>query len=301
VNQSDSIWPELSYAAWRDTAATLQLWTQIIGKIRLALTPWMNHSWHVTLYVTARGLGTSAIPARHEILEFEFDFLKHQLVARMSDGGEGTIALEPQTVADFYRRVMALMEQLGVAVRIHEMPNELPDAIPFSEDRIHRAYDAAAAHRFWRVLIQADRVLKLFRSGFLGKASPVHFFWGSFDLAVTRFSGRRAPKREGADSITREANSHEVSSVGFWPGGGDIKGAAFYSYAAPEPAGFAESPVRPQEAFYHPQLKEFILMYDDVRRASSPRETLLAFLQSTYEAAAELAKWDRKELERSRG
>jgi hypothetical protein len=301
VNQSDSIWPELSYAAWRDTAATLQLWTQIIGKIRLALTPWMNHSWHVTLYVTARGLGTSAIPARHEILEFEFDFLKHQLVARMSDGGEGTIALEPQTVADFYRRVMALMEQLGVAVRIHEMPNELPDAIPFSEDRIHRAYDAAAAHRFWRVLIQADRVLKLFRSGFLGKASPVHFFWGSFDLAVTRFSGRRAPLHPGGiphlpDTVTRESYSHEVSSAGFWPGNDMFPQAAFYSYAYPEPAGFRDSAVTPG-AYFEKTFGEFILPYDTMRTAADPDAMLLDFLTSTYSAAANAANWDRAALE----
>ena len=301
MNQSDSIWPELSYAAWRDTAATLQLWTQIIGKICLALTPWMNHSWHVTLYVTARGLGTSAIPARHEILELEFDFLKHQLAARMSDGGEGTIALEPQTVADFHRRVMELMEQLGVVVRIHEMPNELPDAIPFSQDRIHRAYDAAAAHRLWRVLVQADRVLKLFRSGFLGKASPVHFFWGSFDLAVTRFSGRRAPLHPGGiphlpDAVTRESYSHEVSSAGFWPGNDMFPQAAFYSYAYPEPAGFRNSAVTPG-AYFEKTFGEFILPYDTMRSAADPDTMLLHFLTSTYSAAANAANWDRAALE----
>ena len=301
MKQSDSIWPELSYAAWRDTAATLQLWTQIIGKIRLALTPWMNHSWHVTLYVTARGFGTSSIPARHEILEFEFDFLKHQLVARMSDGGEGRIALEPQTVADFYWRVMALMEQLGITARIHEMPNELPDAIAFSQDRIHRAYDATAAHRFWRVLIQADRVLKVFRSGFLGKASPVHFFWGSFDLAVTRFSGRRAPLHPGGiphlpDAVTRESYSHEVSSAGFWPGNDMFPQAAFYSYAYPEPAGFRDSAVTPN-AYFEKRFGEFILPYDTMRIAADPDAMLLDFLTSTYSAAANAANWDRAALE----
>jgi hypothetical protein len=301
VNQVDSVWPELPYSAWRDTAATLQLWTQIVGKIRLELTPWMNHSWHVTLYVTARGLSTSPIPAQHEIFEIEFDFVKHQLVARMSDGREGTIALEPQTVAEFYRRVMALMAQLGVTVQIHETPNELPDAIAFSQDQIHRAYDAGAAHRFWRVLIQSDRVLKLFRSGYLGKASPVHFFWGSFDLAVTRFSGRRAPLHPGGiphlpDAVTRESYSHEVSSAGFWPGNDMFSQAAFYSYAYPEPPGFRDSAVTPG-AYFDKAFGEFILPYDVVRSAADPDAVLLDFLTTTYAAAAIAGRWDRAALE----
>jgi hypothetical protein len=277
------------------------MWTQIVGKVRLAIAPKINHWWGVPLYVNAFGLTTSAIPYAGGNFEVQFDFIHHQLVIRTSNDAIHTIALAPRSVADFYREFLAALASLRIAVKIWKMPVEIPDPIAFDGDTKHASYDPEYANRFWRALVCCDAVFSEFRAEFIGKASPVHFFWGSFDLAVTRFSGRRAPKREGADSITREAYSHEVSSVGFWPGGGDIKGAAFYSYAAPEPAGFAESPVRPQEGFYHPQLKEFILMYDDVRRASSPRETLLAFLQSTYEAAAELAKWDRKELERSRG
>jgi len=301
MSRSDDIWPELAYPQWRDTAATLQLWTQIIGKIRLMLTPWVNHGWHVALYVTARGLSTRAIPAGREIVEFEFDFLEHQLVVRMSNGQEGKIALNPQTVAEFYRRVMALTVELGVAVRIHEMPNELPDAIPFSQDQIHRAYDAAAAHRFWRVLLQTDRVLKLFRSGFLGKVSPVHFFWGSFDLAVTRFSGRRAPLHPGGiprlpDAVTREAYSHEVSSAGFWPGSEIFPQAAFYSYAYPEPPGFRDSAVTPGACF-DKAFGEFVLPYDKVRSAGDPDAILLDFLTSTYAAAADAGQWDRATLE----
>jgi hypothetical protein len=295
------LWPELPLDQWQDTYATLHMWTQIVGKVRLALAPKINHWWGVPLYVNAFGLTTSAIPYAGGNFEVQFDFIHHQLVIRTSNDAIHTIALAPRSVADFYMEFIAALASLGIAVKIWKMPVEIPDPIAFDRDTKHASYDPEYANRFWRALVCCDAVFSEFRAEFIGKASPVHFFWGSFDLAVTRFSGRRAPKREGADSITREAYSHEVSSVGFWPGGGDIKGAAFYSYAAPEPAGFAESPVRPREAFYHPQLKEFILMYDDVRRASSPRETLLAFLQSTYEAAAELAKWDRKELERSRG
>lgn len=294
-------WPELPLDQWRDTYATLHMWTQIVGKVRLALAPKINHWWGVPLYVNACGLTTSAIPFAGGNFEVQFDFIHHQLVIRTSDDAIQTIALAPRSVADFYREFLATLASLGITVKIWKMPVEIPDPIAFDGDTKHASYDPEYANRFWRALVCCDAVFSEFRAEFIGKASPVHFFWGSFDLAVTRFSGRRAPKREGADSITREAYSHEVSSVGFWPGGGDIKGAAFYSYAAPEPPGFSESLVRPAEAFYHPQLKEFILMYDDVRRASSPRETLLAFLQSTYEAAAELAKWDRRELERSRG
>jgi Family of unknown function (DUF5996) len=294
-------WPDLAYAAWRDTAATLQLWTQIVGKVRLTLTPWLNHSWHVPLYITARGLGTSPIPVGGEILELEFDFIGHRLVARTSRGDERTLPLEPQTVADFYSRVTGLLRGLGVAVAISETPNEVADAIRFSEDRTHAAYDADAAHRFWRALVQADRVFRLFRSGFLGKASPVHFFWGSFDLAVTRFSGRAAPLHPGGvpglpDAVTREAYSHEVSSAGFWPGSDGFPQAAFYSYAYPEPAGFRDRAVTPG-AYFDGKLGEFILPYDAVRVAASPDTLLLDFLSTTYAAAAEASGWDRAALE----
>ena len=297
----DAVWPELPYPAWRDTAATLQLWTQIVGKVRLALTPWVNHGWHVPLYVTARGLGTSPIPAGAEILEVEFDFIGHRLLARTSGGEEGTLPLKPQAVADFYRAVMDLLHGMGVAVAINETPNEVPDPIRFPLDRTHAAYDAAAAHRFWRALVQADRVFKLFRSGFLGKASPVHFFWGSFDLAVTRFSGRPAPRHPGGvpglpDAVAREAYSHEVSSAGFWPGNDAFPRAAFYSYAYPEPAGFREWPV-PPGAHFDAALGEFILPYDAARAAAEPDALLLDFLSATYAAAAEKGGWDRPALE----
>jgi hypothetical protein len=291
-------WPELSYATWQDTCTGLHLRSQIIGKLRLAKTPWVNHSWHVALYVTPRGLSTSAIPEGNRSFEILFDFIAHRVRIETSDGGQKSLALQPQSIADFYAQVRASLKELGIEVRIHDVPNEIPDAIPFTEDRTVRDYNREHAEKFWHVVSQADRVFKHFRSGFLGKVSPVHFFWGSFDLAVTRFSGRRAPERPGADSITREAYSHEVSSAGFWPGGGDIKGPAFYSYAAPEPPGFAEQRVGPPEAFYHAQMKEFLLMYDDVRTAASPKGALIEFLQSTYNAAADLGKWDRKSLER---
>jgi hypothetical protein len=295
------VWPELPYAAWRDTAATLQLWTQIVGKVRLSLTPWLNHSWQVPLYVTARGLGTSPIPAGREILEIEFDFIEHRLTARTSAGAEASVALAPQTVAAFYRRVMDMLGRIGVTVKINEMPNELPNPIRFPQDETHAAYDGAAAHRFWRALIQADRVLKQFRTGFIGKASPVHFFWGSFDLAVTRFSGPTAPPHPGGvpglpDDVTREAYSHEVSSAGFWPGGDAFPQAAFYSYAYPEPAGFKDRPVG-SAAYYDTTLSEFILPYDTVRKASDPDRLLLEFLQSTYDAAADCGRWDRAALD----
>jgi uncharacterized protein DUF5996 len=292
------LWPELPLEAWQDTYATLHLWTQIVGKVRLALSPNINHWWGVSLYVNAVGLTTSAIPYALGNFEIQFDFIHHKLVIRTSKDAIVALALAPQSVADFYRDFMETLGSLGIAVKIWKMPVEIPDPIPFDEDRQHASYDPEYAHRFWRILVSCDEVFKEFRAGFIGKASPVHFFWGSFDLATTRFSGRRAPEREGADSITREAYSHEVSSVGFWPGGGHVKGAAFYAYAAPEPAEFRQYPVRPWQAFYQPQLKEFILMYDDVRRAPSPRETLLAFLQSTYDAGADLGKWNRKELEK---
>jgi hypothetical protein len=292
------LWPELPLEAWQDTYATLHMWTQIVGKVRLALSPNINHWWGVPLYVNAVGLTTSAIPYARGNFEIQFDFIHHQLDIRTSNDGIVALALVPQSVADFYRDFMEALGSLGIAVKIWKMPVEMRDPIPFDQDGQHASYNPEYANRFWRILVSCDEVFKEFRAGFIGKASPVHFFWGSFDLATTRFSGRRAPEREGADSITREAYSHEVSSVGFWPGGGDVKGAAFYAYAAPEPAGFGQYPVRPAEAFYQPQLKEFILMYDDVRRAPAPRETLMAFLQSTYDAGAELGKWNRTELEK---
>jgi hypothetical protein len=301
MDSAATAWPDLPYPAWRDTAATLQLWTQIVGKVRLALTPWLNHSWQVPLYVTARGLGTSPIPVGHEVLEIEFDFIGHSLVARTSRGDARAIPLAPQTVAQFYGRVMDMLAALDVRVAINPMPNEVADPIPFPQDRVHAAYDPAAAHRFWRALVQTDRVFKLFRSSFLGKASPVHFFWGSFDLAVTRFSGRTAPAHPGGvpglpDAVAREAYSHEVSSAGFWPGGEAFPQAAFYSYAYPEPPGFRDRPVAVGAGF-EPALGEFILPYDAVRSAAEPDALLLDFLSTTYAAAAEGGAWDRKALE----
>src|SRR5882724_6780864 len=280
MDRDPAVWPDLPYPAWRGTAATLQLWTQIVGKIRLSLTPWLNHSWQVALYVTARGLGTSPIPFGNEILEIELDFISHRLLARTSQGEERTLALEPQSVAEFYSRVVELLSAVGVSVSINELPCEVPDPIRFSEDHTHAAYDAAAAHRFWRALVQIDRVFKLFRSGFLGKVSPVHFFWGGFDLAVTRFSGRTAPLHPGGvpglpDAVTREAYSHEVSSAGFWPG----------------------SATFPMAAYYDATLGEFILPYDKVRTSADPQAALLEFLAMTYEAAAATGKWDRAALE----
>jgi hypothetical protein len=301
-----TLWPELPYAAWRDTCATLQLWTQIVGKIRLSNTPWLNHSWHVALYVTARGLATSPIPCADRTFELLFDFNAQQLVIDVSDGTSRRIALKPRTVADFYNAVMAALGELGIPVRINDYPCEIAGATRFSEDRIHAAYDAGYAQRFWRVLVQVDRVFKHFRTGFLGKASPVHFFWGSFDLAVTRFCGRRAPAFSGkvpglSPAVMREAYSHEVSSAGFWPGGNGIDYAAFYSYAYPTPTRFKDYPVQPDGAFFSDSLGEFLLPYDEVRAAPDPDGALTSFLQSTYEAAAETAGWDRKELDCSPG
>jgi len=295
-------WPDLPYSAWRETYATLHLWTQIVGKIRLSQTPWLNHSWHVALYLTARGLTTSPIPYGERIFEITFDFIDHALRIETSDGRRAQIPLRAQSVADFYAAVMAQLADIGMPVAIDETPNELPDAIAFSKDRVHTAYDPEYAHRFWRALLQADRVLKVFRTGFIGKCSPVHFFWGSFDLAVTRFSGRRAPLHPGgvpnlANEVVCEAYSHEVSSAGFWPGGGAIDYPAFYSYAYPAPEGFSSAVVRPSAAFFSKDLQEFILPYDAVRTAASPDAALLEFLQSTYEAAADAGHWDRAALE----
>jgi hypothetical protein len=299
LNLNVELWPELPLAAWQDTYATLHMWTQIVGKVRLALSPRINQWWEVALYVNARGLTTSAIPYEGRIFEVQFDFIDHRLVIQTSWSSSKTLALRAQSVADFYAEFMSALQSLGIAVKIWTMPVEVPNPVRFTSDTQHASYDPEYANRFWRILVSCENIFQEFRAGFIGKDSPIHFFWGSFDLCVTRFSGRRAPERAGADAVTREAYSHEVISAGFWPGGGDIKGAAFYAYAAPEPAGFAGQTVKPAAAFYHPVMKEFLLMYDDVRRAGSPREAVLGFLQSTYDAGANLAGWDRKELERS--
>ncbi len=296
-------WPSLPLEEWKDTYATLHMWTQIVGKVRLAKSPSINHSWHVTLYVTARGLTTSPIPYGDRTFQIDFDFIDHQVIVQTSDGLSGRIALQPQSVATFYTSLMAELDKLDLHVDIHRVPNEVSDPIPFDKDETHRAYDAAYANRFWRILVQANRVFEKFRARFIGKCSPVHFFWGAPDLAVTRFSGRPAPKHPGGipnlpDWVTREAYSEEVSSCGFWPGGGPIPYAAFYSYAYPAPPDFAASTVQPDGAYYSSDLHEFILPYDIVREAAVPDNTLLEFLQTTYEAAANLAEWDRGSLER---
>ncbi len=292
-------WPELPLAAWQDTYSTLHMWSQIVGKVRLALSPKLNHWWEVPLYVNAVGLTTSPIPYAGGIFEVQLDFIDHKLTVQTNHSTGATMKLAPRSVADFYREFMAILASLGIEVKIWPMPVEVPDPIAFDRDTQHASYDPEYANRFWRILIGSDSVFKEFRARFIGKSSPSHFFWGSFDLAVTRFSGRRAPERVGADPITREAYSHEVISAGWWPGGGDVAGPAFYAYAAPEPEGFAKQAVRPEKTFYHPQLKEFLLMYEDVRQASSPRAALLEFLQSTYDAGADTGKWDRKELEKA--
>jgi hypothetical protein len=295
-------WPELPTAQWRGTYETLHLWSQIVGKIRLKRSPWLNHSWHVTLYVTARGLSTSPIPDGMRTFQIDFDFLAHCLRISTSDGSNRQFALSGQSVASFYNAVMAALGELGITVAIDEMPNELPEPIKFSQDTRHASYDPDAVRRFFQILVNADRVFEQFRTSFLGKASPVHFFWGSFDLAVTRFSGRRAPRHPGGvpnlpDAVACEAYSHEESSAGFWPGSGAIDYPAFYSYTYPEPPGFRASKVRPDAAFFSEALGEFILPYDAVRTAADPDQALLDFLQSTYEAAANSAKWDREALE----
>ncbi len=290
-------WPELPLAAWQDTYATLHMWTQIVGHIRMTLTPKINHWWNVPLYVSARGLTTSPIPYQRRIFEIRFDFIAHKLIIETSEGGVDGMQLAPRSVADFYSDLMRRLHSLEIDVKFHGSPDEVPNPIPFAQDEVHKSYDAEYAHRWWRALVSADTVLKDFRSRFIGKCSPVHFFWGSFDLAVTRFSGRRAPAR--SDPMSREAYSHEVSSVGFWPGGGDVKGPAFYSYSVPQPDGFKTYAVRPATAKYDAGLGEFLLMYDDIRTAASPEAELMEFCQSTYEAGANLGKWDRAELERA--
>ncbi len=298
VADQPECWPSLPLDSWKDTCATLHMWAQIVGKVRLRLTPLVNHWWNVALYVTARGLTTSRIPYGQRAFELRFDFIRHQLVLETSDGIVKTLPLEPRAVADFYREFMAMLRSAGIEVTIWRMPVEIPNPIAFDQDRTHSSYDPAAVEKFWRILLSVDAVFSQFRSGFIGKSSPVHFFWGSFDLAVTRFSGRRAPERPGADAMTREAYSHEVSSVGFWPGSGEIKDAAFYSYTVPEPSRFKDALVQPNAAHYQPKLGEFILMYEDVRKSESPTASLLEFCQSTYGAGASLGNWDRAALER---
>ena len=297
-----SHWPALPFDEWKETCATLQLWTQIIGKIRLACAPLVNHYWQVPLYVTSRGLTTSAMPYERRSFQIDFDFLDHRLVIQVNDGTEEIIALAPRSVAEFYREVMGRLRSLGLDIRIWTMPVEFPDPIPFENDHIHRAYDAPSAQRFWHALVLADQLFTIFRARFIGKVSPVHFFWGGFDLAVTRFSGRPAPPHPGAPNlalhVARESYSHEVSSCGFWPGNGGYGRAAFYSYAYPATEGFARAVLRPSSAFFDQGLGEFILPYDAIRNSSSPDENVLDFLQTSYEAAANLANWDRRALER---
>jgi Family of unknown function (DUF5996) len=308
---ANDLWPALPLEEWQDTYATLHMWTQIVGKIRLAQTPLINHWWNVPLYVTARGLTTSAMPYKDRTFQIDFDFVDHQLLIQCHDGATEALALAPRSVADFYREVMRTLDGLGIPVKIWPMPVEVPDPIRFDQDHQHASYDAEYANRCWRILTLTERVFTAFRSRFIGKCSPVHFFWGSFDLAVTRFSGRRAPEREGVDAMTREAYSHEVISHGFWPGmrtsgpaerdnsEGAIHAPAFYSYTAPEPAGLSGEPIRPKQAFYSATMKESFLLYDEVRNADSPEEALMEFLESTYDAGANLAKWDRAALERT--
>jgi hypothetical protein len=297
-------WPSLPLEAWRDTYATLHRWLQIVGKVRLAQSPWINHSWHVTLYVTPTGLTTATIPYGGRTFQIDIDFVDHRLIIRDSDGRTGGFALEPRSVAWFYARFMTELAALGLQVRVYPRPSELPDTVRFDQDEAHCAYDPIYANRFWRILVQANRVFGEFRARFIGKCSAVHLFWGALDLAVTRFSGRRAPQHPGGvpnlpDWVAREAYSHEVASCGFWPGGGSIAYPAFYAYAYPEPPGFATAPVKPADAFYSPEFREFILPYDVVRSSAAPDATLLDFLQTTYEAAANLGNWDRAALERT--
>lgn len=300
VLRPHDMYPALPLEAWQDTYATLHMWTQIVGKVRLALSPPVNHWWSTALYVTPRGLTTSPIPYGTRTFEVTFDFIDHTLLIQTSDGATRTLGLFPRSVRDFYHEFLGALRSLGIEVAIWPMPQEVPNPIRFDEDDVHASYDAEYAQRCWRILVQADRVLKQFRARFIGKCSPVHFFWGSFDLAVTRFSGRRAPERPGVDRVTREAYSHEVISGGFWPGmvGGALREPAFYAYAAPEPGGLRDAAIRPGGAWYSQDLGEFLLRYEDVRTAADPDAAVLDFLQSTYEAAANLGRWDRAALER---
>ena len=291
-------WPSLPLEEWKDTCATLHMWTQVVGKVRLEQTPLVNHWWNVPLYVSARGLTTTAMPYGDAFFEMEFDFVDHNLAIKSSDGAKAKVELRPKSVATFYHETMDALRGLGLEVKIWKMPVEIPDPIPFDEDEQHASYDPEYVEKFWQVLRSSEKVMQEFRSRFIGKCSPVHFFWGSFDLAVTRFSGRTAPPRPDADSITREAYSHEVISHGWWPGHGPLGKAAFYSYTAPAPEGLSSAPLRPASAFWSNELSEFLMYYDDVRNASNPDEALMEFLQSTYEAGANLANWDRASLER---
>ena len=291
-------WPPLSFNEWESTCDTLHMWLQIVGKTRAALTPLVNHWWNVTLYVTPRGLTTSIIYFGRQAFEVEFDFLQHRLLIAMNTGAERSIELRPRSVADFYREYMASLQSLGIKVTIHTTPDEFDDKTPFDRDQKHASYDKKCVESFWRILLNADRIFKEFRSPFIGKCSPVHLFWGSMDLAVTRFSGRRGSPPKDADHMTREAYSHEVSSCGFWPGDRRYNQPAFYSYTMPAPAGIEKEPVRPSAAHWDTNLGEFLLNYDDVRLAASPEQAILDFCQSTYEAGANLAHWDRKALER---
>jgi hypothetical protein len=297
ANVSDDVWPALPYDAWKDTYATLHMWTQVVGKVALAQAPPINHSWAIALQVTSRGLSTRALPYGNRSFTIEFDFVDHELIIQASDGGTRILALAPQSVADFYRNVMGMLSDLALPVAIWPMPVEIPSPIRFDEDRLHASYDPQYANRFWRILVHSAHVLDSARSHFIGKSSPVHFFWGSFDLAVTRFSGRPAPPREGP-AFAREAYSHEVISHGFWPGSGPLPEAAFYAYAAPEPSGFKEARVEPAGAYYHSELGEFILPYEAVRSAVDPEASIRMFVDSTYSQAADLAEWDRDALER---
>ncbi|MGB0498130.1 MAG: DUF5996 family protein [Rubricella sp.] len=297
-----SNWPRLDYAKWKETGESLHMWSQIVGKFRLAHTPWVNHSWHATFYVTARGLGTSLVPGPEAGYEVLFDFIDHRLVLHATNGQVESFALEPMSVAEFHSRFLAALSRIGAPTEIHGSPNEVPDAIPFREQTAPGAYDPQAAQDFWRALVAMDGVFKTFRTSFLGKVSPVHIFWGSFDMAVTRFSGRSAPLHPGGfpalpDTVTREAYSHEVSSAGFWAGGNGVDEAMFYSYAYPVPEGFSGAAVEPEAACFHEALGEFVLPYEAVRASENPEGTLLAFLESTYAAAADLAGWDRDTLE----
>jgi Family of unknown function (DUF5996) len=295
----DEAWPALPLREWAATQATLHMWTQMVGKLRLALAPRLNHWWQVPLYVSARGLTTSAIPYRFGNFECEFDFIDHVLRFTTCRNETKTMALAPRSVADFYREFKSTLAALSIDAKIWPMPVETPNPIRFDRDTTHASYDPVYAERFWRALTTVDALCKEFRAPFIGKCSPVHFFWGSFDLAVTRFSGRRAPDRPGADAVTREAYSHEVSSVGWWPGNGGFDTPMFYAYAAPEPAGFGEAKILPPEASYNAQLKEYFLPYDAVRKSRDPQRAVLDFFESTYEAAASNAKWDRSALERA--
>jgi len=297
-NNTMESWPALPFEEWKDTCETLHMWTQIVGKVRMELSPFVNHWWHVTLYVTARGLTTSPIPYKGGTFAVDFDFVDHNLFIRTSDGTSKILPLIPRSVASFYQEFMAALKALGIEVTINPLPSEVANPIRCDEDDMHASYDPVYAQRFWRVLMLTDAVMKRYRSAFLGKCSPVHFFWGSFDLAFTVFSGRRAPERPGADRMTREGYSHELISCGFWPGNSQSPTPAFYAYAAPEPAGLNASKIRPTAAFYSQEMGEFLLRYDDVRSAASPEQALLDFFQSTYEASATLAQWDRAALER---